>query len=157
MKARRLLAAQRSTTRPPLPVAAELADIQALYATCGCDAGWQWVHAVLGVLFRYRRIAALTSPFQTFTVPAELVGIFLVVKGAFDFVITLAMRHEIDLWWMTLIAGLLEIVIGTWAMGYPGRSAALLIIWIGIGAIIRGIAEIVTAFHVHKLPEAVTA
>ena len=40
-------------------------------------------------------------------------------------------------------------------MGYPGRSAALLIIWVGIGAIIRGIAEIVAAFHVHKLPEAV--
>ena len=30
-------------------------------------------------------------------------------------------------------------------MGYPGRSAALLILWIGIGAVIRGIAEIATA------------
>jgi uncharacterized membrane protein HdeD (DUF308 family) len=119
--------------------------------------GWKWIHAVLGVLFVIGGIAALTSPFQTFTVLAELIGIFLVVKGTFDFVIALAVRHDIDLWWMTLIAGILEILIGVWAMGYPGRSAALLIVWIGIGAIIRGIAEIVTAFHVHKLPEAVIA
>ena len=54
-----------------------------------------------------------------------------------------------------LTAGIIEITLGIWAMGYPGRSAALLIIWVGIGAIIRGIAEIVTAFHVHKLSEAV--
>jgi uncharacterized membrane protein HdeD (DUF308 family) len=67
----------------------------------------------------------------------------------------LAMRHVIDLWWMSLTAGIIEIVLGIWAMGYPGRSAALLIIWVGVGAIIRGVAEIVTAFHVHKLPEAV--
>ena len=58
---------------------------------------------------------------------------------------------------MMLIAGLIEIAVGVWALGYPGRSAALLIIWIGIGAIIRGIAEIVLAFHVHELPEAVAA
>jgi uncharacterized membrane protein HdeD (DUF308 family) len=117
--------------------------------------GWKWVHAVLGVLFIAGGIAALMSPFQTFTVLAALIGIFLIVKGAVDFAIALAVRHELDLWWMTLVAGILEILLGVWAMGYPGRSAALLIIWIGIGAIIRGIAEMVTAFHVHKLPEAV--
>ncbi len=58
---------------------------------------------------------------------------------------------------MTVVAGVIEIIIGIWAVGYPGRSAALLILWIGIGAIIRGIAEIVTAFHVRKDPEAVLA
>ena len=114
--------------------------------------GWKWVHAVLGVLFVIGGIAALISPFQTFTILATLVGFFLILKGTFDFVIALAMRHEVDLWWMTLIAGIIEIALGIWAIGYPGRSAALLIIWVGIGAIIRGIAEIVMAFHVHKLP-----
>jgi len=119
--------------------------------------GWKWLHGVLGVLFVIGGIAALLSPFQTFTIMAVLVGFFLVIKGTVDFVIALAVRHELDLWWMTLIAGLIEIGIGIWALGYPGRSAALLLLWVGIGAIIRGIAEIVMAFHVHKLPEAVAA
>jgi uncharacterized membrane protein HdeD (DUF308 family) len=30
-----------------------------------------------------------------------------------------------------------------------------LIVWIGVGALIRGVAEIVTSFHVRKLPEVV--
>jgi uncharacterized membrane protein HdeD (DUF308 family) len=119
--------------------------------------GWKWVHAVLGVMFIIGGIAALTSPFQTFTILASLIGFFLILKGTFDFVLALAIRHDIDLWWMSLIAGILQILIGIWAMGYPGRSAALLIVWIGIGAIIRGIAEIVTSFHVHNNSEAVTA
>jgi uncharacterized membrane protein HdeD (DUF308 family) len=117
--------------------------------------GWRWLHAALGVLFLLGGFAALLSPFQTFTVLASLIGFFLVIKGTADFVVALAVRHELDLWWMGLIAGLIEIIIGIWAIGYPGRSAALLLIWVGIGAIIRGIAEIVMAFHVHKHPEAV--
>jgi uncharacterized membrane protein HdeD (DUF308 family) len=117
--------------------------------------GWKWLHIVIGVLFVIGGIAALTSPFQTFTILAALIGVFLVVKGTFDFVIGIATRHEIDLWWVTMIAGIIEIVIGIWAVGYPGRSAALLILWVGIGAIVRGIAEIATGFHVRRYPEAV--
>jgi uncharacterized membrane protein HdeD (DUF308 family) len=117
--------------------------------------GWRWVHILFGVLFVLGGIAALMSPFQTFTVLAALIGFFLVIKGTFDLIMALAMRHLVDLWWMSLTAGIIEIVLGIWAMGYPGRSAALLIIWIGVGAIIRGVAEIVTAFHVHHVTEAV--
>jgi uncharacterized membrane protein HdeD (DUF308 family) len=84
-----------------------------------------------------------------------LVGLFLILKGTFDFALALAVRHEIDLWWMSLISGLIEIGLGVWAMGYPGRSAALLLLWIGIGAMVRGITEIVMAFRVHKVAEAV--
>src|SRR3954453_14402941 len=74
--------------------------------------GWKWVHAVVGVLFILGGIAALTSPFQTFTVLAALIGFFLVLKGVFDFVLALSMRHVVDLWWLTLIAGIVEIAIG---------------------------------------------
>jgi uncharacterized membrane protein HdeD (DUF308 family) len=125
------------------------------FLEAGVVAGWKWLHVVLGVLFVLGGIAALTAPFQTFTVLAALVGIFLVVKGTFDFVIGLAMRHVLDLWWLTMLAGILEILLGVWAMGYPGRSAALLILWVGIGAIIRGIVEIATSFHIRTAPEVV--
>jgi len=117
------------------------------------SAGWKWVHIVLGVLFVVGGIMALTAPFQTFTVLAGLIGFFLVLKGTFDFVMAIAAREALDLWWLTLIAGIFEVILGIWAMGYPGRSAALLILWIGIGAIVRGVAEIVLAFQVRKAPE----
>jgi len=117
--------------------------------------GWRWLHAILGVLFLLGGFAALTSPFQTFMVLAALIGFFLVLKGTVDFVVALMLRHEMELWWMTLVAGILEILLGIWAMGYSGRSAALLLIWVGVGAIIRGIVEIIAAFQLKKNPEVV--
>src|SRR5215207_6260585 len=108
------------------------------FVLIGVGEGWRWLHAVLGVLFVLGGIAAFTEPFQTFAVLAALLGFFLVLKGAFDFVIALTTRHETDLWWMLLIAGIFEVVLGVWASGYPGRSASLLILWVGIGAVVRG-------------------
>ena len=116
----------------------------------GVAAGWKWLHAVLGVVFVIGGILAFTEPFQTFAVLAGLVGFFLVVKGTFDFVIALATRHVSDLWWLLLIGGIIQIGLGFWASGYPGRSASLLILWVGIGALVRGITQIVAAFQVRK-------
>jgi uncharacterized membrane protein HdeD (DUF308 family) len=116
---------------------------------------WRWLHVVLGIVFVVGGIMALLSPFQTFMVLAALIGIFLVIKGTFDFVFALAVRHDLDLWWMGLIAGIIEIAVGVWAIGYQGRSAALLLVWVGIGAMIRGISEIVAGFHIHKISEEV--
>ena len=125
------------------------------FVRIGVTEGWKWLHAVLGVLFVIGGILALTEPFQTFGVLAALVGFFLVVKGTFDFVIALATRHVSDLWWLLLIGGILQIVLGFWASGYPGRSAALLVLWVGIGAVIRGIIQLVLSFQVRKLGKAV--
>jgi uncharacterized membrane protein HdeD (DUF308 family) len=125
------------------------------FVLLGITEGWKWFHALLGALFVIGGIAAFTEPFQTFTILAALVGFLLVLKGTFDIVLALATRHEVDLWWMMLIAGILEVLLGFWASGYPGRSATLLIIWVGIGALIRGITQLVLAFQVRKIHEAV--
>jgi len=125
------------------------------FMLAGVLEGWRWLHVVLGVLFVIGGILALTEPFQTFRVLAELVGFFLVLKGTFDFVTALAVRHVYDLWWLTLIAGVLQVAIGFWATGYPGRSAWLLLLWVGIGALIRGVTQLFLAFQVRKIHEAV--
>jgi len=127
------------------------------FIATGLAPGWRWFHAALGVLFVVGGVMALMSPFQTFMTLASLVAILLVIKGTFDFVLAITWREEVDLWWLTMIAGIFEIMLGIWAAGYPGRSAALLIIWIGIGAMIRGFVEITMAFQVKHLSEAVMA
>jgi uncharacterized membrane protein HdeD (DUF308 family) len=119
--------------------------------------GWKWLHVVLGILFVVGGIMALLAPFQTFTVLAALIGIFLIVKGTLDFVLGIVGRHFSDLWWLTMGAGIIEILLGIWAMGYPGRSAALLLLWVGVGAIIRGITEIVAAFSIRRVGEVLAA
>ena len=125
------------------------------FAMIGIAQGWKWVHATLGVLFAVGGIAALMEPFRTYAMLASLVGFFLVLKGTLDFVMALATRHESDLWWLLLISGIIEVLFGFWASGYPGRSSALLILWVGIGALIRGITQLILAFQVRKVHEEV--
>ena len=47
--------------------------------------GWKWLHIVLGVLFIIGGIAALTSPFQTFTVLALVGRLLLDLEGHLRF------------------------------------------------------------------------
>lgn len=112
--------------------------------------GWKWAHALLGVLFLITGVMAMLEPFQTFGILALLIGWFLLIKGTFTVVLAVAARHELNLWGLLLAAGIAEIVIGIWALGYPGRSAWLLVLWVGIGALMRGITEIVTGFQLHS-------
>jgi uncharacterized membrane protein HdeD (DUF308 family) len=108
--------------------------------------GWKWAHAALGVFFVMVGIAAMLEPFQTFGVLALLVGWYLVFKGFFDIALAIGARRNLPLWGLTLAVGIAEVLLGLWALGYPGRSAWLLILWIGVGAMLRGIGDLVVAF-----------
>jgi len=116
--------------------------------------GWKWLHAILALLFLFGGIWAFAYPGQTFGTLALLVGWYLLIKGMFDICVSIA-SVGLHLWWLGLIVGIAELMLGIWAVGYPGRSAALLVLWIGLGAIIRGVGEIVMAFQVRRLKKAV--
>jgi uncharacterized membrane protein HdeD (DUF308 family) len=51
-------------------------------------------------------------------------------------------------WWLGMFAGILMLFVGFWAsqQALPAR-AVLLIIWVGLLALFRGITEIVLAFE----------
>jgi uncharacterized membrane protein HdeD (DUF308 family) len=75
----------------------------------------------------------------------------LIFAGTFDLIQAISMRNEISVWWLQLIGGIVEIVLGFWAAGYYGRSAVLLVAWVAAFAIIRGVRDIVFAFRVREL------
>jgi len=122
-----------------------LAGVNEFVATALVE-DWKWLHIVLGILFVIAGIMALLDPFQTFGILALLIGWYLLFKGIADVVISIAERAVLPLWGLLLASGIVELVIGVWAIGYPGRSAWLLILWVGIAALARGITEIVLAF-----------
>jgi uncharacterized membrane protein HdeD (DUF308 family) len=126
-----------------------LAGIMELVLAWAAD-GWRWLHAIAGVFFLIVGVLALLSPFQTFASIAMLFGWYLVIKGAVVLTIALATRIPGTLWGLAVFVGLLDIALGLWAIGYPGRSAWLLVLWVGIGCIFHGIGDIVSAFHVRS-------
>jgi uncharacterized membrane protein HdeD (DUF308 family) len=116
---------------------------------------WRWVHAVLGVLFIVIGILALFHPAHTFWVVAWLFAFYLLFKGIFDITISIFERDVVSVWWLRLVVGILEVGLAFWASGdyyVTGnftRRAVLLVLWVGFGALFRGINEIVIAFSLH--------
>lgn len=120
------------------------------FATAGLVSELRWLHVVLGILFVIGGIMALVDPFQTFGVLALLIGWYLLFKGIADIAVSILRRDVVPLWGLLLAAGIAQILIGVWAIGYPGRSAWLLVVWVGIAALTRGIAEMAVAFQLRS-------
>jgi uncharacterized membrane protein HdeD (DUF308 family) len=71
--------------------------------------------------------------------------------------VSIATKDELHVWWLQLILGIVELLIGFWAAGYWGRSAILLIAWVGAIALFRGITEIIFAFKLRAVGKAAAA
>jgi uncharacterized membrane protein HdeD (DUF308 family) len=115
---------------------------------------WKVLHAALGVIFVVAGIVAFVHPGNTFAALAAVFSFFLVFAGTFDIIIAIAARREIEVWWLQLVGGIIELVLGFWAAGYYGRSAVLLVAWVAAFAIVRGVRDVVLAFRVRELQDA---
>jgi uncharacterized membrane protein HdeD (DUF308 family) len=117
---------------------------------------WKLLHAILAVVFIAAGIVSFAHPGNTFAALAAVFSFFLIFAGAFDIIISISTRHEIEVWWLQLVVGIIEVALGFWAAGYYGRSAILLVAWVAAIAITRGVRDIVLAFRVREVQHAVT-
>jgi uncharacterized membrane protein HdeD (DUF308 family) len=115
----------------------------------GASGGWKLAHGLLGVLFIIIGVIAFIHPGDTFSALAAVLSFYFIIKGTFDLIAALARRGE-DLWWMQLLLGLAQILLGFWAAGDFGRKTVLLLVWVGAAALIRGISQIITAFTIRS-------
>jgi uncharacterized membrane protein HdeD (DUF308 family) len=115
---------------------------------------WKLLHGLLALVFIVAGIVAFIHPGDTFAALAAVFSFFLIFAGTFDIIISISIRREIEVWWLQLIGGIVELALGFWAAGYYGRSAVLLVAWVAAIAIIRGIRDIVLAFRVRELQHA---
>jgi len=115
---------------------------------------WKLLHAVLIVVFIAVGIVSFVHPGDTFLALAAVFSFFLIFAGTFDIIVSISARREIGVWWLQLVGGILELVLGFWAAGYYGRSAVLLVAWVAAFTIVRGVRDIVLAFRVREVQHA---
>lgn len=115
---------------------------------------WKLFHAFVAVIFIAAGVVAFIHPGNTFAALAGVFSFFLVLAGTWDIIIAISTRREIEVWWLQLVSGIIELALGFWAAGYYGRSAVLLVAWVGAFTIIRGVRDIILAFRVRELQHA---
>jgi uncharacterized membrane protein HdeD (DUF308 family) len=126
------------------------------FAVAAMAPSWKWLHILLGIVSIIAGFIALIWPGETFLVLSAIVGWLLLIYGIIDIVFAFSTRDVMDLWWMQLIVGILMILIGFWAIAPDSqtvstyRGAVLLVVWIGLAALFRGISDIVVGFRVRS-------
>lgn len=116
--------------------------------------GWR-VLAIIGAVAAIGAgIGALVWPGPTILVVSIFVAWYLLFRGIFDVVIALSITNCKG-WWLILLAGIVSIALGAWAIGNPDRSVLLLVTILGIYAVLHGVAELIAGFQLHALQQEV--
>jgi uncharacterized membrane protein HdeD (DUF308 family) len=109
---------------------------------------WRWAHGLMGLVFLAGAVWAFISPYNAFWALASAIGLLFVLQGALVLITSFESKPVNSAWWLGVLAGVLEVLIGFWASQQViSARAALLIFYAGFLALFRGITEIVFAFE----------
>ncbi len=112
---------------------------------------WRWLHVAMGVIFAFGAGWSFARPYDAFWTLASILGLLLIFRGTLDIITSVDARGINSAWWLGMVAGILEILLGFWAsQQYLSVKGALLLVWVGFFALFRGISEIVIAFEVRS-------
>ncbi len=136
-------------------VVAIVAGVDEFMAIGVSTTGWKIVHGILGVIFILIGIFAFIEPGTTFEALAAVIGFFFLFKGIFDIAVAIATKGEFDLWWIQLIVGLIEIGLAFWVSGSFREKVILLLVYVGIVALSKGITNLMLAFKLRSLGKTV--
>lgn len=124
--------------------------------------GWKVLYYIMAVIFLLAGLWAFIRPINTFFALVSVLGLVLLFYGAFEIVRGIASRDESPYWWLGLVTGVLLILLAFWVSGsdrvYNLQARTFLILfWVGLMALIRGISAIVLAFSMRSAGRAVAA
>ena len=123
------------------------------FAVAAVAPGWKWLYVLIGIVSIVAGVIALVWPGETFLVLSAIAGWLLLFYGIIDIVFAFSTRHLEGLWWMQLITGIIMVLLGFWAISPDNATVAtyggavLLVVWIGVAALFRGISDIIVGFR----------
>jgi len=124
--------------------------------------GWKFLHYVMGVIFLLGGLWAFIRPINTFFALASVLGLVLILQGAFEIVRGVSSRGENPYWWLGLVSGVLLVLLAFWVSASDRvfqlqARTFLILFWVGLWALFRGITSIVLAFGIRHAGRSVAA
>ena len=124
------------------------------FALAAIDRGARWLWAIFGILLAVGGILCLIHPSATFAGVADILAFVFVVIGVVWMYQAFVERAFNDLWWLTLISGILMMIMGFWVSGqFFITRAYTLLVFTGVWALMTGIVYVVRAFQIRKLAD----
>jgi uncharacterized membrane protein HdeD (DUF308 family) len=96
-------------------------------------------------------IAFVAWPGVTLLTLAIFIGAWVLVSGIFNIIGAIANR-DVSLWWLFLIVGIIEVVLGLALLDRPELTLALAIAVAGIWAVVAGALQIAAGIELKNLP-----
>lgn len=118
--------------------------------------GRSWTLAV-GLLQVLVGIAFLAWPGPSLLTLAIFIGAWVTVSGIFDIAGAISSRGDVTVWWLFLIVGVVEVVLGLALLDRPELTLALAIALVGVWAVVIGALQITAGIEVKHLPDRLAA
>jgi len=116
---------------------------------------WKALNAFLGLLLVVGGIMSFVHPTNAFVWVASIMGFMFLLVGIFDLIV--AFSDRVGLWWIRMITGFICIGLAFWASGDFQRKSILLVAWLGLFALFRGINSFIVAFTLHHVEKTTAA
>jgi hypothetical protein len=114
-----------------------------------------WLNAGLTVVFGVTAAAMMFAPDSPLSTPAGLVGWYLLVRGAVDVAVGIMTRGSDRVWSLIVTVGVLETGLGYFSAGPFAQSTDLIVVTLGALAVLRAVADLVTALRLREIAPAV--
>ncbi|MFF5289110.1 HdeD family acid-resistance protein [Paractinoplanes globisporus] len=132
-----------------------VAGLNEIFVATMVSGGWKVLHWAIAVILLLGGLWALIRPVNTFFALVSVLGLVLFLEGAFEIVRGVASRGDNPYWWLGLVVGVLLILLALWVSGSDRifnlqARAFLVLFWVGLMALIRGVTAIVLAFVIRR-------
>jgi uncharacterized membrane protein HdeD (DUF308 family) len=117
----------------------------------GRTSGEQVAAGIAGVI---AGVVLAAWPGPSLLVLAFFAGAWLAVSGGFHIVTSVSRRRALPHWGFTFSAGVIELLLGIWAMRRPEATLALLITIIGLWAVLTGVIYCALALEIRNATQA---
>jgi uncharacterized membrane protein HdeD (DUF308 family) len=125
--------------------------VQAFSAPLG-GSGWAYFSAS-GLLSVAAGIVVVAWPGPTLLITAIFIGVAIVAYGTMNVAGAISNRRWASYWWVVLVLGILELLLGLWLLRRPGLTLAVAITATGFWALFIGATQTIVAFEIRHLPE----
>jgi uncharacterized membrane protein HdeD (DUF308 family) len=113
--------------------------------------GWRIWHILFAILLVIAAVIAFVNPGGTFYSLALVVGFYFVFVGTFDIISSLFSVGTSPAWGLQLVSGILQLLLGFIASSSLSASVVILVTYVSISALFRGVAEIAAAFTARSI------